>query len=168
MDKNKAIEILKQAILLERRGKAFYAQAAEATKSQAAKQIFTMMSEEEDEHIKFLSTQYAHYIKHEEFLAPATHTHDPNEEVALKVLTEEFKKQVNAASYEAAAIAAAMDFEMRAVKVYADRAAESTDPKEKELYAMLADWEKGHQELLKRLDDELKEDIWNDNGFWPY
>jgi hypothetical protein len=33
---------------------------------------------------------------------------------------------------------------------------------------MLADWEKGHQELLKRLDDELKEDIWNDNGFWPY
>lgn len=168
MDKNKAINILKEAILLERRGKAFYAQAASTTQSEAARKIFTMMSEEEDEHIRYLTTQFQHFMQYEEFVKPEPPAHDSNEEVAMKVLSEEFKKQVNAASYEAAAIAAAMDFEMRAVKVYSDRAAETDDPMEKELYVILADWEKGHHEILKRLNDELKESIWHDNQFWPF
>ena len=168
MDRNKAVDILKEAILLERRGKAFYAQAAASTKSDAARKIFTMMSEEEDEHIRYLSVQFQHFLKTEQFLQPDPPALNPDEEVAMKVLSEEFKKQVNAASYEAAAIAAAMDFELRAVKVYSDRAAESDDPNEKELYQILADWEKGHHEILKRLNDELKEEIWNDNQFWPF
>lgn len=168
MDKNIAVNILKEAILLERRGKAFYSNAAATTKSDAAREIFTMMSEEEDEHIKYLSNQFAHFVKTDEFLAPEPPKYDDHEAIAMKVLSEDFKKQVDAASYEAAAIAAAMDFELRAVKVYSDRALASTDPKEKELYRILADWEKGHHELLKRLNDELKEQVWNDNQFWPY
>jgi rubrerythrin len=168
MTDNKAVEILKEAILLERRGKAFYSQVAENTKSEAAEKIFSMMAEEEDEHIRFLSRQFKHYTKHNEFLKSEAHEEDPNEEVAMKVLSEEFKKQVGAASFEAAAIASAMDFETRAVKVYSDRAAEAKDPLEKDLYKMLADWEKGHHEALKRLNDELKEQIWNDNQFWPF
>lgn len=168
MDKNRAINILKEAILLERRGKAFYAQAATSTQSEAARKIFTMMSEEEDEHIRYLTTQFQHFMQHEEFIKPEPHLHDAHEEIALKVLSEDFKKQVNAASFEAAAISAAMDFELRAVKVYSDRAIETDDPKEKELYQILADWEKGHHEILKRLNDELKESIWNDNRFWPF
>jgi len=168
MENAKAIEILKEAILLERRGKAFYAQAAAATKSEAARKIFTMMSEEEDEHIQYLTTQFKHFTQTSEFLKPKTHSNNKEEEVAMQVLSEEFKKEVNAADYEAAAIAAAMDFEMRAVKVYSNRAKESTDPHEKELYQILADWEKGHHELLKRLNDALKEQIWNDNRFWPF
>lgn len=168
MDKNRAIHILKEAILLERRGKAFYSNAAESTKSDAAKKIFTLMAEEEEEHIKYLSTQFAHFAKTEEFLKPEAPGRDDAEVVTMKVLTEEFKKQVSAASYEAAAIAAAMDFELRAVKVYADRAIETNDPREKELYQILADWEKGHHEILQNLNDELKEEIWNDNKFWPF
>lgn len=168
MEKNKAVEILKEAILLERRGKAFYAQAAATTQSEAAKKIFSMMSEEEDDHIRYLSTQFQHYLKTEQFLHPEPPPANPDEEVVMKVLSEEFKKQVNAASYEAAAIAAAMDFEMRAVKIYTDRAKESTDPNEKELYQILADWEKGHHEILRHLNDELKEAIWSDNQFWPF
>ncbi len=168
MQENRAIEILKEAILLERRGKAFYNQVAESSKSDAAKKIFTMMAEEEDEHIKFLSKQFKNYNEHHTFVKPDAHEEDPNEAVVLKVLSEELKQQINAASFEAAAIASAMDFEMRAVKVYSDRANEATDPLEKELYQMLADWEKGHHEMLKRLNDELKEDIWYDNNFWPF
>ncbi len=168
MDKNKATHILKEAILLEKRGKAFYTNAAASTQHDAARKIFTLMAEEEDEHIKYLSTQFAHYAKTEEFLMPVAPSPNDTEMVTMKVLTEEFKKQVDAASYEAAAIAAAMDFELRAVKVYSDRAAETDNPKEKELYQILADWEKGHHELLENLNNELKEKIWNDNQFWPF
>lgn len=162
------IDILKEAILLEKRGKAFYANVALQTQSEAAKKIFNIMSEEEDEHIRFLSKQYKSYTQNHSFIKPEEHNQDTDETTVMNILTEELKKEINAASFEAAAISAAMDFETRAVKIYSDRAAEATDPMEKETYIMLADWEKGHHALLHRLNEDLKEQIWNDNNFWPF
>lgn len=163
-----AIDILKEAILLERRGKAFYASVAEKSDSPSAKKIFEMMAEEEEEHIKFLSKQFAHYEKTKRFLKPEGYVENPEEEIALKVLTEDMKKEIGAASFEAAAISAAMDFETRAVKVYSERAAEASDPNEKELYEMLSKWEKSHQHFLHEVNEDLKANIWNDNSFWPF
>lgn len=42
---DKSIEILKTAILLERRGKAFYTQVARQSESKSVKKIFEMMAE---------------------------------------------------------------------------------------------------------------------------
>lgn len=168
MESTKALDILKEAILLERRGKAFYTNVAEKSDSPAAKKIFMMMAEEEDEHIRFLSKQFANFVKENKFVRPENHEEDPNEETVLKILSEDIKNQINAASFEAAAISAAMDFETRAVKIYSDRAEQATDPNEKEMYQMLADWEKGHHFLLHRLNEDLKEQVWNDNSFWPF
>ena len=47
MDDKTALDILKSAILLEKRGKAFYEKVAEQTPSEAAKRFFDMMAEEE-------------------------------------------------------------------------------------------------------------------------
>jgi hypothetical protein len=33
---------------------------------------------------------------------------------------------------------------------------------------MLAAWERTHFRLLHNLNEELKEQIWNDNNFWPF
>ena len=163
-----ATDILKEAILLERRGKAFYATAARQTESEAAKKIFSMMAEEEDEHIEYLSRQFAHYQKTHKFMENEEHVEDPEEEIAMKVLTDKIKSQITAASFEAAAISAAMDFESRAVQIYSERAEEAEDPYEKELYQMLADWEKGHHKWLHKINEDLKEQIWYDNNFWPF
>ncbi len=168
MENKTATDILKEAILLERRGKAFYTSVAEKTDSEAAKKIFEMMAEEEEEHIKFLSKQFIHYTKTNEFLKNEKPAENPNEETVLRILTEDVKKQISAASFEAAAISAAMDFETKAVKIYSERAVESTDVNEKELYQMLADWEKTHHLLLHKLNEELKEEVWFDNNFWPF
>ncbi len=162
-----AIDILKEAILLERRGKAFYTTVARQSQSEAARKIFEMMAAEEDEHINFLSTQFAHYDKNKEFMKTDM-SPDVDDATVMEILSEEIKKQVNAASFEAAAISAAMDFETRAVKVYSDRAESATDPNEKEMYQMLADWEKGHHFWLHKINEELKEQIWFDNNFWPF
>ena len=161
-------DILKEAILLEKRGKAFYSTVAEQSRSQAAKKIFLMMAEEEDEHIKFLAKQFKAYNKDQKFVKPDQYEEDPNEETVIKILSEDVKKEITAASFEAAAISAAMDFETRAVKIYSDRAKEATDPLEIETYQMLADWESGHHKLLHRLNEDLKEQVWNDNNFWPF
>jgi len=167
MEQSKALDILKTAILLERRGKAFYSNVAEKTESPAAKKIFTMMAEEEDEHIKFLSRQFANYVKNHQFAKNDTEA-PVDDTDAVKILSEEMKKEISAASFEAAAICAAIDFENRAIQVYSDRATEATDPHEKEMYQMLADWEKGHHKLLHQLNEDLKQQIWNDNQFWPF
>jgi rubrerythrin len=162
-----AIDILKEAILLERRGKAFYTTAARQSESEAARKIFEMMAAEEDEHIEFLSKQFAHYDKNKEFMKTEG-THDVDDATVMQILSEEIKKQVNAAGFEAAAISAAIDFETRAVKVYSERAEAATDQNEKEMYQMLADWEKGHHYWLNKINEELKEQVWFDNNFWPF
>ncbi|MCX6233368.1 MAG: ferritin family protein [Bacteroidetes bacterium] len=163
-----ATDILKEAILLERRGKAFYTAAAEQTKSEAAKKIFSMMAEEEDDHIKFLSDQFSHFQKTNHFMEHETHEENASDEIAMQVLSGEITRQVNAASFEAAAISAAMDFETRAVQIYSERAEKATDSNEKSAYQMLADWEKGHHKWLHRINEDLKEQVWYDNNFWPF
>lgn len=164
--KDQALEILKTALLLERKGKAFYTQAARNSESKSAKQIFETMAEEEDAHIKYITKQARHYVKNHAFLAPDVHPEE--DDTTAEILTEKIKKEINAASFEAAAISAAIDFENRAIEVYSSRAKEATDPIEKEVYQMLADWEKGHHHLLYQLSEQLKEEIWNDNNFWPF
>ena len=162
-----ALEVLKEAILLERRGKAFYATAARQTESEAARKIFEMMAAEEDEHINFLSKQFAYYEKNKAFMK-VDEVADADDSTVMEILSEEIKTQVNAAGYEAAAISAAMDFETRAVQIYSDRAATATDANEKEMYQMLADWEKGHHFWLHKINEDLREQIWYDNNFWPF
>jgi rubrerythrin len=162
-----AVDILKEAILLERRGKAFYATAAKQTESEAARKIFEMMAAEEEEHINFLSRQFAYYEKNKSFMK-IDEAADTDESTVMAILSEEIKTQVNAAGYEAAAISAAMDFETRAVQIYSDRAGSATDTNEKEMYQMLADWEKGHHFWLHKINEDLKEQVWYDNNFWPF
>ena len=163
---NKAIDVLKTAILLERRGKAFYTQAARQSESKSAQKIFEMMAEEEDEHINFLVKQFKNYSDHNQFLKIDEHPEE--DDTVVEILTEKVKSEISAAGFEAAAISAAIDFENRAIEVYSNRAKEATDENEKEMYQMLADWEKTHHHLLHKLNEDLKEQIWNDNNFWPF
>lgn len=165
MENSKSIEVLKTAILMEKRGKAFYENVASQTQSADVKKIFTMMAEEEQTHIEFLSKQFASYSKTHKF-----------EKIDLKadtgivdaILSGDIKKEISAASFEAAAISAAIDMETKAIEVYTKQANEATDANEKELFAWLAEWEKGHHKVLHELNEELKQNIWFDNNFWPF
>ncbi len=164
MDESKATEILKHAILLEKRGWTFYSKVAEQAAGKSVKAFFEMMADEEVKHVQILSDQFKAYQKNQKF--NPTEQNDGN--VAPKVLTRELKDEMTAASYEAAAISAAMSMEENAIKLYSSRADEADDPNEKALYQWLADWEKQHLQLLSQIDKELTEQIWYDNNFWPF
>lgn len=167
MENNKTIEILKTAILMEKRGFAFYNQVAEQTEVDEVKKIFSIMAEEEVAHIKYLTDQFSEYTKNATFHSFAL-PEDSQDSIEKAILSNDIKKKLSAASYEAAAIAAAIDMENRAIQVYSDRALSATDDNEKALYQMLADWERTHHKILYELDKQLKEEIWFDNTFWPY
>lgn len=161
---DKAIEVLKSAIMLERRGKAFYTKAAETAKSPVVKEVFAAMAKEEDLHIEQLSQQFAQYRKDHTFIPMATASSD----IHKAVLDRKMRGEIEAAGFEAAAISAAMGMEERAVKLYAERAETATDPNEQALYKWLAAWEREHVRLLEQFDKELTERVWHDNNFWPF
>ena len=161
-------DILKSAILLEKRGRAFYLKVARQTEHEATREFFEMMAEEEETHVSMLTEQYRAYKESGSFLEKEHTGEDAFDGVATKVLTEKLKEEISAADFEASAISAAMDMEQRAIDLYGKRAKEAEDPAERQLYQWLTDWEHGHLTFLAEVDQELREQVWNDQNFWPY
>jgi rubrerythrin len=167
MSDTKTIEILKQAILLEKRGKAFYLNAWENAKDPDVKRIFQIMADEEEDHVKFLAQQFKTYQDEGKF-DPTVVAENDGTTVADEVLSLNIKDKISAASFEAAAIASAIDMENRAIAAYSERAESAETEDERKFYEWLAEWERGHHRILYQLDQELKDKIWNDNKFWPF
>jgi rubrerythrin len=167
MRKSDTIEILKNAILLERRGRAFYKKIAEQAENQKIKAVFEMMADEEQKHMKVLGEQYTAFCTTEKFV-PGRFDGEETSDVSSEVLTDAVKGKISAAGFEAAAISAAISMEERAVKLYAESAAAAVDPEAKALYEWLAQWERTHLKFLMDLDKALIESVWFDNRFWPF
>ena len=167
MGEDQTTDILKKAILLEKKGKTFYEKVAQQTPAAVVKRFFEMMANEENNHIRILSEQYKAYQDNKEF--KSTEFDELHEsDIAALVISKEIKSEISAADYEAAAISAAMSMEENAIKLYSDRAAAATDPNEKALYDWLAKWETQHLNFLADIDRELTESIWHDQNFWPF
>lgn len=167
MSEDKTTEILKNAILMEKRGRAFYGKVAQQASGSAVKRFFEMMANEEKNHIRILSEQFKAYQNNKHF--DSGEFDDSHEsDIANQVLSGEIASEISAATFEAAAISAAMSMEERAIKLYSDRAGATTDPNEKALYNWLAKWETQHLNFLADVDRELTEDIWYDQSFWPF
>jgi rubrerythrin len=165
MTENTQLDIIKHAILLEKRGEAFYRTAAGQSTNSGVKAFFDTMAQEEVQHVKILSDQFKAFRETGQFKAPDTSEMGT---ISQNVLTPEVKGRIAAADFEAAAISAAMLMEERAISLYAKRGEAAQDPQEKRLYQWLANWEKEHLAFLAGIDAELKERIWNDSGFWPF
>jgi rubrerythrin len=167
MNEDKTVEILKNAILLEKRGHAFYAKVAQQASTESVKQFFSLMAEEEVTHVNILSEQFKNHRAGKKF-TPGASAAAAAFKTASSILTQDLKRQISAADYEAAAIAAAMSMEKNAIQVYSRRAVEAQDATEKTFYEWLAKWETEHLNFLSRLDKEITEAIWYDNSFWPF
>lgn len=161
------IEILKNAILLERRGNAFYQKIAQEAADITVSQFFEIMADEENKHLKILSDQFKMYQTEKRFIEKNYEDADTSK-LTSEILTEDLKTKISAAGFEAAAISAAMSMEERAINLYSEAATAATDPEEKKLYRWLAGWERQHLEFLIKIDRKLTESIWFDNHFWPF
>jgi rubrerythrin len=165
MLENNTLDILKGAILLEHRGKALYDSVVKTTKADAVRELFKFLSNEEIQHISILENQYRKINRNQDIELQDLEITDFHSE--HPVLTEKIVKEISGAGYEASVIAAALDFEKRAVAYYSEYALSVTDQAEKGLYEWLAKWETTHMSLLAELDREIREQVWHDNSFWP-
>jgi len=167
MDESRSLDVLKEALLLEKRGRAFYLKVAEQSQQTAVKAFFELMAEEEEKHAAVLCEQFRSVQDHHQFQAIVLEDSE-SDGSPDPVLSDAIQNRISAADFEAAAISAAMAMEERAVKLYSSRAESASDPNEKALYRWLAEWERGHVRLLEELDRELREKVWHDNQFWPF
>ncbi len=165
MADDKILNIIKNAIIFEHRGRSFYNQVAKETKSKDLADFFTQMAEEEGKHIRLLERYYKAVLEGSG-MSGLILEGEP-EDLGPKIITEELKKEISGASYEAAAISAAINFEDNAVKLYQKGADEAKTEIEKELYHKLVNWEETHKRFLAELEEELMQEIWADNHFWP-
>jgi|WetSurMetagenome_2_1015567.scaffolds.fasta_scaffold00188_5 rubrerythrin len=161
----KDLEIIKGAILLERKGRALYSTTAAGASSPALRQLFETLAEEEEKHQAWLERSYVELATEGRAsgLGPAGEV--PG--TVIPSLIEAVKAQIGAASNEAAAISAAMALEQGAVAFYSAGARDASDPESRKLFALLSGWEGTHLEMLAALDEELRKSIWFDNSFWP-
>lgn len=161
------LDILKEAILLERRGHAFYQQVAARAANQAIKDFFETMADEESRHVEILEAQFRAYDQTQAFEKLAAQE-DGGTTLSDMVLTPELMEQIGAAGFEAAAISAAILMEEKAVALYSQRAESARDADERDLFQWLAAWEQGHLRFLVQLDKEIRQNIWQDSNFWPF
>lgn len=164
---SKTLEILKEAILLERRGRQLYSSFAEQAGNEKVKKIFSIMANEEKAHEDFLTQQYKNYLKERKFTGDFSAQNDgADDRLSAMVFDKGFINTLGAASFEAAAISASIELENKTIKIYTERAKNAPDPFEKSLFQMLADWEKTHFRVLRELDDSLKSEVWDKTDFW--
>jgi rubrerythrin len=167
MAKSNALNILKNAIFMERQGKHLYETARDKADDRAVKDFFQELANEETDHIAILEMQFKAFKETGQFVH-GRYDADGEAGQAPQILNAAVKEKINAAGFEATAITAAIGFEERAVELYGLRAQEAEDPEEKSLYTWLADWERTHLKQLLALQESLMEKIWEDNAFWPF
>jgi rubrerythrin len=167
MDKSNTLTILKNAFLIERKGKSLYEKAMDHAKDEAVKDFFKDLANDEQEHMNILEKQFKALMKDGKFMAGGFEN-DGGAVTAPDILDESLKGKINAAGFEATAITAAISFEQKAIKLYTEREKEAVDPEEKKMYHWLSVWEKTHLKKLMALEASLIENIWNDNSFWPF
>lgn len=162
---DKRLDIVKGALLLEHKGKALYESVTEAAKSEGVRELFKTLIQEETKHIDLLTKQYSRILKGKGLDVSDLEQEDAT--VTAAIFSDEVVKEVHGAGYEAAVISAALEFEKNAVNYYSEQAGRAESEEEQELYRWLVRWEKTHMMMLAQLDNEIKEQIWYDNQFWP-
>ncbi len=162
---NSVENVLKQAMLLEMQGKEFFQMAARTASSPVAQELFEHMVKEEEHHLHILQITFKKYLDEGKVSLPG------QDELNLKfdhpVLNRDFLAELKNSHFDSSAINIALTLEERAFKFYKKAESETEDPEMKKLFHWLTDWELDHHRQMLALDEEFREEVWNDSNFWP-
>ena len=158
-------DVLKRAILLEMNGKEFFAMAAKTSTSPVARELFEHMVKEEEHHLHILKLTFQRHLDAGKVILPS------EDELAFgfqdPILDKSFLEELKNSNFDSSAISIALTLEERAFKFYQKEEQLATDPEIKTLFTWLTDWEMEHHRKLLALEEDFREEVWNDSNFWP-
>ncbi len=158
-------DVLKRAMMLEMHGKEFFTMAARTATSPVAKELFEHMVKEEEHHLHILQITFKKLIDSGKVEMP--------DEAELEfgfddpIINKEFLVELRNSNFDSSAISIALTLEERAFKFYQEAEKQATDPEIKKLFRWLTDWELNHHQTMLALEEEFRQEVWNDSNFWP-
>jgi len=162
---NKELKILKQAIINEVEGAEFYKLAASKEGiSEEVKKEFLSLAEEEVKHIVWLKTLFEK-IKD-----------DKEDDFNLSIIEPLPSPRIfnwdkldrDSASLAVSVFGIAIQTEKAAIEFYESCAKNTSIKKAKELYTILASWEKQHVETFSKEYENLLEEWWAHQSYAPF
>ena len=150
---NKRMNALKFALENEQKEREFYLANARRTKNLAGKNMFKQIADEEKEHYEILKKLHEKWQEKKKW--PATVPLKVKKSLAgsiLKAMAGKKAARIAGNEDDLKAIRTAIDFEARGVALYTKLEKESTDPKEKAFFNLIASVERDH--LLSLRDTE--------------
>ncbi len=144
MDLQKALQ---DAIKGEIEGRELYKVAAEKTGDTKAKEVFQMLAAEEQGHHDTLLQMAKDYTQGKGLTMPQLQTPASFEDAESPIFTREFKDKVS--DFDMTALSIGIKLELESEKFYREMAEKAQEKEAKELFASLADWERGHYDYLQ-------------------
>ena len=159
----KVLEPLRQGMINEIRGHAFYLEAAKRSKDAAGAKMFQSLAHDEETHLQVLQQQYQAITKKGQWLTLEDAKKATEPPPKLSLFPEKAKNLLPAGADDLKALELAMGFEKRGYDLYKSAAATSADLTAKAMYEFLVQEEGRHYELLQNTHHYLK-----DKGFWYF
>ena len=160
------IQAVKDALMVEIKGKELYSHAASQTTDAAARALFDVLAKDEEDHVRILQIQYRSLMEdgrvNLDDVHPAEVDHGSHD-----IIDDRFKKSIKRGTFEMAVIGIGCDLEKKAIQYYKEQAAKTQDPDLRQLFTWLVEWEDGHLEQLLELEKIYQDAYWADQGFSP-
>ncbi len=141
-------EALQTAIKGEIEGRELYKTAAEKTEDKKAKEVFTLLADEEQSHLNSLVQMAKDYDEGKDISMPSLPSPASFEDAESPIFTKEFKGKV--ADFDMTALSIGIKLELESEKFYRETGEEASQTEVKNFFSRLADWEKGHYEYLQK------------------
>lgn len=160
------IQAVKDALMVEIKGQQLYSHAAATAKDPEVKQMFQMLANDEDNHVKMLQAQFKPLMEEGridlEGLHPAEVDHG-----SQSIIPDSFKTRIKGGEFEMAVIGIGCQLEVQAIAHYKSKAKHIEDPDLKQLFSWLSDWEEDHLNQLRELETMYQDAYWSEQGFSP-
>lgn len=158
---------LQIAIKSENDGHFFYDMAAKITDDPKGREMFEKLAQEERNHLEFLKSQREAILKDGQVNADLKLGPHLVPVGSSPIFSDELTMRIEEAHYEMTSLSVGIQLELNAMMFYLARAEETKNDTVRTFYKDLAEWERGHYNLLLNQQEALKEEYWTENRFSP-
>jgi rubrerythrin len=147
---------------IEREGRKFYLDAAERTVGDKGKAMWRSLARQEALHIEYLTNARRDLVEKGQWASFGMEgVRFLSKQEIHRIFPKTAESKVEPDADELAALQTGIEMEVKSRDFYEDLAKKTKDPRGKDMYEKLAQWEETHRQILQAGYDYLKK-----TGFW--
>ena len=155
------LDVIKYATSMEIQGRSFYEHAAELTKSEHGKKVFSKLANDEITHIEKFGEIFTEILGNDEWKNYVNEQETGKETVLMKLKERVEKKAHQERAGDQEALRIGMELERGSIDKYRQWANETSEIKVKDIFNQIIKEEEFHYDLLQAEYDSL-----TGSGFW--